>query len=111
MASLMKSVDVIQEVKILPWAKPSQQPGSEARWSEETMVRSRVDRVDRVCIEPRKLFESCGPERINKVGALVPCSVNRGQFQRAGTQYPSTPIRVRHDGGHRVLDQIMPIKG
>jgi hypothetical protein len=63
MASLMKSVDVIQEVKILPWAKPSQQPGSEARWPEETKVRSRVDRVDGVCIEPRKLFESCGPER------------------------------------------------
>jgi len=59
----MKSVDVIQEVKILPWAKPSQQPGSETRWSEETKVRSRVDRVGRVCIEPRKLFESCGPER------------------------------------------------
>jgi hypothetical protein len=59
----MKSVDVIQEVQVLPRATASHQPGSEARWREETNVRSRVEQVSRVCIEPRKLFESGGPVR------------------------------------------------
>jgi hypothetical protein len=63
MASSMKSVDVIQEVKILPRATASHQPSSEARWREETNVRSRVEQVSRVCMEPRKVFESCGPVR------------------------------------------------
>ena len=59
----MKSVDAIQEVKILPRAKPSQQPGSGTRWPDEMKVRSRGKQVVGVCIEPRKLFESGGPER------------------------------------------------
>ena len=52
----MKSVEVIQEVKILPRATASHQPSSETRWREETNVRSRVEQVSRVCIEPRKLL-------------------------------------------------------
>src|SRR6266478_6905734 len=65
MASSMKSVEVIQAVKILPRAQASHRPGSETRWREETNVRSRVEQVSRVCIEPRKLFESRGPARDN----------------------------------------------
>ena len=61
----MKSVEVIQEVQVLPRAKASHQPSSKTRWREETNVRSRVEQVSRVCIEPRKLFESRGPARDN----------------------------------------------
>ena len=53
MANSMKSIDVIQEVQILPWVMASHQPGSETRWQEETNVRSRVEQVGRPCIEPR----------------------------------------------------------
>jgi hypothetical protein len=59
----MKPVEVIQEVKILPRAKASHQPGSETRWREETNVRNRVEQDSRVCIEPRKVFERRGPAR------------------------------------------------
>ncbi len=48
-----KSIDVIQEVKILPRVTANHRPGSETRWQEETNVRSRVDQVDRLCIELR----------------------------------------------------------
>ena len=61
----MKSVDAIQEVQVLPRATASHQPGSKTRWREATNVRSRVEQVSRVCIEPRKLFESRGPARDN----------------------------------------------
>ncbi len=62
---MMKSVEVIQEVQVLPRATASHQPGSNTRWREETNVRSRVEQVSRVCMEPRKLFESRGPARDN----------------------------------------------
>src|SRR5215510_13144561 len=61
----MRSVDAIQEVQVLPRATASHQPGSKTRWREATNVRSRVEQVSRVCIEPRKLFESRGPARDN----------------------------------------------
>lgn len=53
MANSMKSIDVIQEVQILPRVTASHRPGSETRWQEETNVRSRVEQVGRPCIEPR----------------------------------------------------------
>ena len=53
MVNSMKSINVIQEVKILPKAKANHQPGSETCWQEETNVRSQVDQVDRLCIELR----------------------------------------------------------
>jgi hypothetical protein len=65
MASSMKSVEVIQEVQILPRAKANHQPSSETRWLEETNVRNRVEQGSRVCMEPRKLFASRGPAREN----------------------------------------------
>ena len=49
----MKSDVVIQEVRILPWVTASHRPGSETRWQEETNVRSRVNQVDRLCMELR----------------------------------------------------------
>jgi hypothetical protein len=76
----MKAVAVLQKVQILPRAKASHQPGSKARWREETNVRSRVEQVSRVCMEPRKLFESRGPARDNHPPA--PCAVGVGTADR-----------------------------
>jgi len=102
MASSMKSVDVIQEVKILPWAKPSQQPSSETRWLAETKVRSRVNRVDRVCMEPRKLFESCGPERDKRRnGCLIFSKAQPRTVSACWNAVSAYAYRVRHGGGHR----------
>ena len=56
MANSMKSIVVIQEVQILPWVTASHRPGSETRWQEETNVRSRVNQVDRLCMELRNRF-------------------------------------------------------
>ena len=107
----MKSVEVIQEVKILPRATASHQPGRETRWREETNVRSRVEQVSRVCIEPRKLFESRGPARDNHPRRPDPWGGNRGQFHAAGTQY--LPRREWQDRAEAtgVVDQIMLRKG
>lgn len=107
----MKSVEVIQEVKILPRAPASHQPGSETRWREETNVRSRVEQVSRVCIEPRKLFASRGPARDNHPRRPDPRGGNRGQSHAAGTQY--LPRRYWQDRTEAtgVVDQIMLIKG
>jgi hypothetical protein len=111
MASSMKSVEVIQEVQILPRAQASHQPGSETRWREETNVRSRVEQVSRVCIEPRKLFESRGPARDNRPRRPDPRGGNRGQSHAAGTQY--RPRRYGQDRAEAtgVVDQIMLVKG
>ena len=65
LAPSMTSVEVIQEVQVLPRATASHQPGSETRWREATHVRSRVEQGSRVGIEPRKLFASRGPARDN----------------------------------------------
>jgi hypothetical protein len=68
----MKPGEVIQKVQILPRAKASHQPGSETHWREETNVRNWVEQVSRVCMEPRKLFESRGPARDNHPGMPDP---------------------------------------
>jgi hypothetical protein len=97
----MKPVDAIQEVQVLPRAKPSQQPGSRTRWPEETKVRSRARRVVGVCIEPRKLFFSCGPTRDKrKRGCLILSEANGGQLHAPGTQYPRGE-RASRGGRHR----------
>ncbi len=99
---MMKSVAVIQEVRILPRAKPSQQPSSETRWPEETKVRSRMDRVGRVCIEPRKLFESCGPERDKRrKGCLNSSKAQPRTVSACWNAVSAYAYRVRHGGGHR----------
>ena len=107
----MKSVEVIQEVKILPRAQASHQPGSETRWRKETNVRSRVEHVSRVCIEPRKLCERRGPARDTHPRRPAPRGGNRGQSHAAGTPY--LPCRSRRDRGEAtgVGDQIMLKKG
>jgi hypothetical protein len=61
----MKSVEGIQGVKVPSRATASHQPGSETRWREATNVRSRVEQVSRVGMEPRKVCESGGPAREN----------------------------------------------
>jgi hypothetical protein len=97
----MKSVFAIQEVKVLPRATPSQQPGSGTRWPEETKVRSRGKRVVGVCIEPRKLFESGGPfGDKQRRGCLILAKANRGQFHSAGTQQPPG-VKASRSGDHR----------
>jgi hypothetical protein len=97
----VKSVIAIQEVKILPRAKASHQPGSRTRWPEEMKVRSRGKRDVGVCIEPRKLFSSCGPfGDKQRPGCLILAKANRGQFHSAGTQQPPGVMASR-SGDHR----------
>jgi hypothetical protein len=64
-------------------------------------VRSRGKRVVGVCIEPRKLFSSCGPfGDKRRRGCLILAVANRGQFHPAGTQQPPGVMASRR-GDHR----------
>ncbi len=101
MASPMKSVEVIQEVKILPRAQASHRPGSETRWREETNVRSRVEQVSRVCIEPRKLFESRGPARDNHPRMPDPRVWEPRTVSRRWNAVSAPSLWARQGGGHR----------
>ena len=107
----MQSGEGIQEVKILPRAQASHQPGSDTRWREETHVSSRVEHISRVGIAPRKVCESRGPARENHPRRPAPRGGNRGPSHAAGT--PSLPRRSRRDRGEAtgVVDQIMRKKG
>jgi len=101
MASLMKSVDVIQKVQILPRATASHQPGSKTRWREETNVRNRVEQVSRVCIEPRKLFESCGPIRDNHPRMPDPRGWKPWTVSCRWNTVSALPLLARQSRGHR----------
>ena len=97
----MKSVEVIQKVKILPRATASHQPSSDTRWREETNVRSRVEQVSRVCIAPRKLCESGGP-----VGDTTPRMPDRGVWEARTVSscwnaVSALSLVAREGGGHR----------
>ncbi len=97
----MKSVEVIQEVKILPRATASHQPGSETRWREETNVRSRVEHVSRVGIEPRKWFESRAPARENHPRMPDPRAWEPRTVSRRWNAVSAPSLRARQGGGHR----------
>ena len=101
MASSMKSVEVIQKVKILPRATASHQPGSETRWREATNVRSRVEQVSRVCIEPRKLCESRGPARDNHPRRPDPRVWEPRTVSRRWNAVSAPSLWARQGGGHR----------
>src|SRR5213594_3927846 len=101
MASLMKSVEVIQEVKVLPRAQASHRPGSETRWRKETNVRSRVEQVSRVCIEPRKLFESRGPARDNHPRRPEPRVWEPRTVSRHWNAVSALSLSARQGRGHR----------
>ena len=108
---MMKSVEAIQEVKVLPRAKLSQQPSSGTRWPEETKVRSRGKQVVGVCIEPRKLFESGGPKRDKRrKGCLIllkPTADSVNMLERSNR--PASWRAVAETTG--VVDQITTIQG
>jgi hypothetical protein len=97
----MKSVEVIQKVKVLPRATASHQPGSNTRWREETNVRSRVERVSRVCMEPRKLFESRGPARDNHPGMPDPRVWEARTVSCRWNAESALSLPAREGGGHR----------
>jgi hypothetical protein len=97
----MKSVEVIQKVQILPRAKASHQPSSKTRWREETNVRNRVEQVSRVCIEPRKLFESCGPVRDNHPRMPDPRRWKPWTVSRRWNTVSALPLSARQGRGHR----------
>ena len=97
----MKSVDGIQKVKVLPRATASHQPGSETRWREETNVRSRVEQVSRVCMEPRKLFESRGPARENRPGKPDPRVREARTVSVRWNAESALSLEARQGGGHR----------
>ena len=97
----MKAVDVIQKVRVLPRATASHQPGSETRWREETNVRSRVEQVSRVCMEPRKLFESRGPARENRPGMPDPRVREARTVSVRWNAESARSLMARQGGGHR----------
>jgi hypothetical protein len=97
----MKSVEVIQEVQVLPRATASHQPGSETRWREETNVISRVEQVRRVCMEPRKLFESCGPARDNHPRGPEPRVWEARTVSCRWNAVSALSVLARQGGGHR----------
>src|SRR5712691_13098817 len=101
MASSMKPVEVIQEVQILPRAMASHQPGSKTRWREETNVRNRVEQVSRVCIEPRKLFESRGPARDNHPRRPDPWVWEPRTVSRRWNAVSAPSLSARQGRGHR----------
>jgi len=97
----MKSVDVIQKVKILPRATASHQPGSETRWREETNVRSRVEQGSRVGMEPRKLCASRGPARDNRPGMPDPRVWKARTVSVRWNAVSALSLMARQGGGHR----------
>src|SRR5438128_12541808 len=100
MASSMKSVEVIQKVKILPRATARHQPGSETRWREATNVRSRGEPGSRVGIEPRKVCESRGPARDTHPRRPAP-RVGEPRTVSGRWNAVSAPSRwARQGGGH-----------
>ncbi len=107
----MKSVEVIQKVKVLPRATVSHQPGSDTRWREETNVRSRVEQVGRVCIEPRKLFESRGPVRDNHSRMPDPQVWEARTVSRCWNAVSALSLWQDRVDATGVVDQIMLIQG
>ena len=107
----MKSVEAIQEVQVLPRAKVSHQPGSGTRWPEETKVRSRGKQVVGVCIEPRKLFESGGPNwDKRRTGCLILLKQTADSVIRLErSNRPASWRAVAETTG--VADQITTIQG
>ena len=97
----MKPVEVIQEVQVLPRATASHQPGSKTRWREETNVRSRVKQVSRVCMEPRTLCESCGPERDNHPEMPDPWVWEPRTVSARWNAVSTLSLVARQGGGHR----------
>ena len=97
----MKSVEGIQEVKILPRAPASHQPRSETRWREETTVRSRVEHGSRVGIAPRKLWESRGPARENHPRRPEPRVGEPRTVSRRWHAVSAPSLWARQGGGHR----------
>ncbi len=108
MANSMKSTDVIQEVQILPRVTASHRPSSETRWQEETNVRSRVDQVDRLCIEPRNGFLVVAQNTRLRAGKGINAKrtpeSGRCESRTASTRWnatsEATPTASRR-GGHR----------
>ncbi len=97
----MKSVEVLQKVQVLPGATASHQPGSGTRWREETNVRSRVEQVSRVCMEPRKLFASRGPVRDNHSRMPDPQVWEARTVSRCWNAVSALSLLARQGGGHR----------
>ena len=103
----MKSDFVIQEVQILPWATASHRPGSETRWQEETNARSRVNQVDRLCMELRNGY-LCGPDLRLRMGrgrnaARTPESERRETWTAFArwNAISETTLMASRFGGHR----------
>jgi hypothetical protein len=97
----MKSVDVIQEVKVLPRATARHQPGSKTHWREETNVRSWVEQVSRVCMEPRKLCASRGPARDNHPRTPEPWVWEPRTVSVRWNAVSALSLVARPGGGHR----------
>ena len=108
MANSRKSINVIQEVKILPRVTASHRPGSETRWQEETNVRSRVEQVGRPCIEPRNgvyvVVQNARPRTGKGINTKRTPESGRCEPRTVSTYWnatsEATPLASRQ-GGHR----------
>ena len=108
MANSMKSIDVIQEVQILPRVTASHRPGSETRWQEETNVRSRVEQVGRPCIEPRNrvyvVVQNARPRTGKGINAKRTPESGRCEPRTVSTCWNATSeatLKASRQGGHR----------
>jgi hypothetical protein len=101
MASSMKSVEVIQEVKSRPRAPARHQPGRDTRWREATNASSRVEPGTRVGSAPRKLVESRGPARDNHPRRPVPRVGDPRTGSRRWNAVAAPALRARQGAGHR----------
>jgi hypothetical protein len=104
----MKSIYVIQEVKVLPRVTANHRPGSETRWQEETNVRSRVDRVDRLCIELRNrtnfVVQDVRPRTDKGINIKATPESPRCEPRTVSTCWNATSKatpKVSRQGGHR----------
>ncbi len=103
-----KSIYAIQEVKILPRVTANHRPGSETRWQEETNVRSRVDRVDRLCIELRNrtyfVVQDVRPRTDRGINTKATPELSKCEPRTVSTCWNATSkatLMVSRQGGHR----------
>ena len=94
--------------EILPRVRANHPPGSETRWQEETNVRSRVDRVDRLCIELRNrtffVAQNVRPRADQGINTKATPESLRCEPRTVSTCWNATSKvtrKVSRQGGHR----------
>ncbi len=107
----MKSVDVIQEVKVLPRATASHQPGRNTRWREETNVRSRVEHVSRVVLRLESCVKVVVPQGITTLRMPDPRAWEARTVSRCWNAVSSLSLWQDRVDATGVVDQVMLTQG